>query len=176
MKNILKYSLILGLILTVTACGSDDENPPEANASYTASINGEAWEATSFAITNGLIQIEAAGEQLFQLSGNNDDIRLQVFMTASEIASCMAVGSYEFPNRIDISYAVAGGGWVSGHTIDTDMNGDRVMTLNVTSCNNNVISGNFTASYSGSSGPNAPTNITITNGVVEAIEFDIIQQ
>ena len=176
MKTLLKYSLILSVIFAVTACGSDDENPPEANASFTASINGEVWEATSFAATNGLIQIEAVGEQIFQLSGNDDNIKLQLFLTASEISSCMSVGSYEFPNRVDILYKQASGGYFGGHTIDTDMTGQRVMTLNVTSCSNNVISGNFTASYSGNSGPNTPENIVITNGLFSNIEFDIFEQ
>ena len=176
MKNILFLSLSVIVLLTTFSCSNnDDSNNNSGNAVFKATINGEQWEASVFEDSNGLIQSVSTKDQLFQLTGSSNGIRLRVSLSATEISDCMAVGSYEFPNRVDISYATASGGWYGGHFYDIDDQGNRVMTLTVTSCSNNTISGTFSGSYTGDSGPDSPTNIEITNGVFQNIEFDITQ-
>lgn len=177
MKKILIYSFSIVILFTTFSCSNDDDssNDNDNSAVFKATINGEQWEASVFEDTNGLIQIVSNQEQLFQLTASSNGIRLRVVLTATEISDCMATGSYDFPNRVDISYATSGGGWLGGHFYDTDGQGAYVMTLNVTSCSNNTISGTFTGSYTGDSGPDSPTSIVITNGVFQNIEFDITQ-
>ncbi len=164
------------MFLVSFSCSKDNSSNNDNNtASYRAYINGELWEASVYEETNGLIQLVSNNEQIFQLTASSNGIKLSVYITATELSNCMAVGSYDFPNRIDISYQNEYGGWIGGHLYDIDNDGNPVMTLNVTSCNNNVISGTFTGSYTGNSGPGTPTNVIITDGVFENIEFDIIQ-
>lgn len=173
MKKSLCYLMVLLTFTINSSCSSNSTS--DGDAIFRATINGELWEATLFSDTDGLYQIMAADEQLLQILGTDDNIRLRIVLTTFGISDCMPSGNYDFPNRIDISYGYPGDAWVGGHFYDEDMNGNKIMTLNVTSCSENKISGTFSGSYTGDSGPDSPTNIVITDGVFENIEFPIYQ-
>ncbi len=175
MQKIFKQILVLSLIILTSCNGSDDDATTTSNSVFKATINGVEWVASEFKSSNGLIQYPITSEQLFQLTASSNGIQLSVRLTATQISDCMSVGSYDFPNRIEIAYQTVNGDWITGHFYDTDTNGNRIMTLNVISCENNVISGTFSGSYTGASAPGSATNVVIGNGSLENISFDVSQ-
>jgi len=172
------YSLIVVFTLFASCNKSDDDAVSGGEAIFRATINGELWETNNFSQTNGLYQVSQSNEQLFQLQGDSDGIRLRVVLTTDGISDCMPVRDYDFPDRVGINYdnGEGTGNFIGGHFYDVDDEGSFIMTLRVTSCSNNKISGEFSGSYTGDSGPNSPTNIEITNGLFENIEFETFQQ
>jgi len=177
MKTPIKYLLLSILVITLFSCGSDDNNPNGTYASFRCTINGVAWEASEFGEDNGLYQFVDLEEQGLQIAGIDNGIRLRISITQAGLSACIVPGSYDFPNRVDISYATESGGWIGGHFYDQDANEDPVMTLRITFCSGGgFIGGTFSGSYTGNSGPDAPENIVIADGVFENIQFPIIEQ
>ncbi|MEZ4874636.1 MAG: hypothetical protein R2793_04125 [Flavobacteriaceae bacterium] len=166
----------LGMLLFFSSCSNNNDDSNNNQGIFRATINGELWEAEVFSETNGLIQVTQFNEQLFQLQGDSNGIRLRVAISQNSISECINTGNYAFPNRVDIYYQIGEDSYLSGHMYDEDANGNEIMTLTVTSCSNNRISGTFSGSYSGDSGPDSPANVVITDGVFENIEFEIFQQ
>jgi len=99
MKKFLRGGMAALMFLAIVSCSSDDDNdsaPDNNQGTITAKINGQPWTGEVSSVT--LIRVEAEGAQRFDISAEDDDIRLLLAATGTYTESgAMTLGTYTFP-------------------------------------------------------------------------------
>ncbi len=98
MKKFLRGGMAALMFLAIASCSDDDNDstPNNEQGTITAKINGQQWTGDVSSVT--LIRVESEGAQRFDISAEDDDIRLLLAATGAYTESgAMTLGTYTFP-------------------------------------------------------------------------------
>jgi len=175
--KLIKLLFLSLIMISLSSCKKEADDAKDY--SFTLKLNGKLYKAKN--ITAILTQDpNNTGHQRFDIHTSNDKNVIHLAFEQANIDDCMHTGNYipEFI-LIEVSYKLSNGGSVTEHMPKDDQNGDNMLFVEVTKCQNKHISGNFTATLEKigtlQNEIDTPQLLEITEGKFENIPFTISQ-
>ena len=167
--HLLLFKLII--IIVFTGCSSNS-NEDDNTGFMRAKIDGVAWEANEIIISN-LNVFDLQNFQQYSLQGGNENFKIAIAINEQIASNCSTVTTHSgITVQMSYSYILESGNFVTeyfNNNSDVDTQSDLI--INVTACDDGIISGTFSGTLYRVNSSN--DTISITDGEFNNIEFII---
>jgi len=160
--------------LLILGCASDDNSSNNNNSFMSAIIDSNGWESSTIEISNLNVFGSSDFQQLL-IRGANDNFKISIAVNEQIASNCITLGTYSSNFvSMDYAYLTDSGVFLTEYyndPIDDSLEPDAI--INITQCNNGLVSGTFSGTLY--KGFGSTDTVSITEGEFQNVPFNLIE-